>query len=229
MAESKALTREFLSERDAKIMKLRQAGVSLPEIGKRFNMTSRGVATRIRKVLEDMNSEALMAYPELLRMELERLDALQAAIWPMTQHRKVTADDGQEIQLEPDVKAIQQVLAIMDRRARLLGMERTNIAIQMESNSTVNVRATLAGAEPVAAFRAGTAEAEARQLLELMGRSGALPADTVNSILGEGKIIDAELVESDESRSDGEQAISVQAGSDGEKEETDKKQEDWSR
>jgi len=195
MAESKALTREFLSERDSKIMKLRQAGVALSEIGKRFNMTSRGVATRIRKVLEDMNSEALMAYPELLRMELERLDALQSAIWPMTQHRKVTADDGQEIQLEPDVKAIQQVLGIMDRRARLLGMERTNIAIQMETNSTMNVRATLAGAEPALEFRVGTAEAEARQLLELMGRSGALPQATVNEILGQTDVIEAEVVE----------------------------------
>jgi len=198
MAESKALTREFLSERDSKIMKLRQAGVSLPEIGKRFNMTSRGVSMRIRKVLEDMNSEALMAYPELLRMELERLDALQAAIWPMTQHRKVTADDGQEIQLEPDIKAIQQVLGIMDRRSRLLGMEKTNVSIQMESNSTINVRATLAGAEPIAEFRAGTAEAEARQLLEIMGRSGALPQSTVNEILGEQGIIEGEIVDSEE-------------------------------
>lgn len=220
MAESKALTREFLSERDAKIMKLRQAGVSLTEIGKRFNMTSRGVAMRIRKVLEDMNSEALMAYPELLRMELERLDALQAAIWPMTQHRKVTADDGQEIQLEPDVKAIQQVLGIMDRRARLLGMERTNIAIQMESNSTVNVRATLAGAEPVAEFRAGTAEAEARQLLEIMGRSGALPASTVNSILGEDNILDGELVQSDVGSGGDEQSLAVHGEREEKEEET---------
>lgn len=219
MAESKALTREFLSERDAKIMKLRQAGVSLTEIGKRFNMTSRGVATRIRKVLEDMNSEALMAYPELLRMELERLDALQAAIWPMTQHRRVTADDGQEIQLEPDVKAIQQVLGIMDRRARLLGMERTNIAIQMESNSTVNVRATLAGAEPVAEFRAGTAEAEARQLLEIMGRSGALPASTVNSILGEETILDGELVQSDVGSGGDDQSATVHGEGEEEEEE----------
>lgn len=212
MADNKALSREFLSERDLRIMKLRQAGVSYNEIAKRFNMTTRGVATRVRKVLEDMNSEALMAYPELLRMELERLDALQAAIWPMTQHRKVTADDGQEIQLEPDVKAIQQVLGIMDRRARLLGMERTNISIQMESNQNVNVRATLAGAEPVNELRVGSAEAEARQLLELMGRSGALPQETVNSILGTDQIIDAEVVENDGGDLVREQAVPVQDG-----------------
>jgi DNA-binding Lrp family transcriptional regulator len=211
MADNKALSKEFLGERDLKIMKLRQAGVSYSEIAKRFNMTTRGVATRIRKVLEDMNSEALMAYPELLRMELERLDALQAAIWPMTQHRKVTADDGQEIQLEPDVKAIQQVLGIMDRRFRLLGMERTNINIQMESNQNVNVRATLAGAEQLDTSRMHTAEAEARQLLELMGRSGALPQETIRAVLGESDVIDAEVVE-DGSTDVREQAVPLSIG-----------------
>ncbi|NBO72582.1 hypothetical protein EBV26_19220 [bacterium] len=210
MADNKALSKEFLSERDLKIMKLRQAGVSYSEIAKRFNMTTRGVAVRVRKVLEDMNSEALMAYPELLRMELERLDALQAAIWPMTQHRKVTADDGQEIQLEPDVKAIQQVLGIMDRRFRLLGMERTNISIQMESNQNVNVRATLAGAEQLDTSRMHSAEAEARQLLELMGRSGALPQETIRSVLGEDGIIDGEVVD-DGSTDVREQAVPVSA------------------
>ena len=73
-----------------------------------------------------------MAYPDVLRMELERLDNLQAAIWPLTQHRKVKMDDGTEIQVEPDLKAIQQVLLIMDRRAKLLGMDQKNVNIQME-------------------------------------------------------------------------------------------------
>jgi hypothetical protein len=128
----------------------------------------------------------------------------------MTQHRKVTADDGQEIQLEPDVKAIQQVLGIMDRRFRLLGMERTNISIQMESNQNVNVRATLAGAEQLDTSRMHSAEAEARQLLELMGRSGALPQETIRSVLGEDGIIDGEVVD-DGSTDVREQAVPVSA------------------
>jgi len=47
----------------------------------------------------------------------------------------------------------------------------------------------------VAEFRVGTAEAEARQLLELMGRSGALPQSTVREILGQPGIIEGEVVE----------------------------------
>ena len=126
--DDKALTREFLAERDLRIFKMRQAGVPSVEISKRFGVTTSVVNKAISRQLEKMNREALMAYPEVLRLELERLDALQAAIWPMTQHRRVTLDDGQEITVEPDMKAIQQVLSIMDRRSKLLGMEQNSLS-----------------------------------------------------------------------------------------------------
>lgn len=179
-----ALSKEFLTERDTRIFKLRQAGVTQSEIAKRFNMSTRAVTNAVRRQLERFSSEALMAYPELLRMELERLDSLQAAIWPMTQHRRVTMDDGNEVQVEPDFKAIQQVLAIMDRRTKLLGMEQTNVNVQMDVNSRVDVRSTLSGAITVSNVHSFSPEAEARKLLEIMGRTGVLPANIVNEIMG---------------------------------------------
>ena len=144
----KPLTREFLAERDLRIFKMRQAGVSIGEIARRFSISSAAVGTAVRRQLERLNKEALMAYPEVLRMELERLDALQTAIWPLTQPRKQTLDDGTEIIAEPDLKAIQQVLSIMDRRSRLLGMEQNNVNIQMDIGGSAPIRATLAGAIP---------------------------------------------------------------------------------
>lgn len=130
-----------------------------------------------------------MAYPEVLRMELERLDTLQQSIWPLTQHRKVTLPDGTETTVEPDLKAIQQVLAIMDRRAKLLGMEQTNISVTMEPSEAPQ-RAVLAGAAPVETGK-HSAEEEARQLLELMGASGVLPDTVVQDILKEPLQIEA--------------------------------------
>lgn len=186
--DQKGLTREFLAERDLRIMKMRQAGVSTTEIARRFSMSTAAVNSAIRRQLEKLNREALMAYPEVLRMELERLDALQQSIWPLTQHRKVTLDDGTEVAVEPDLKAIQQVLSIMDRRSRLLGMDQTNVSIAIEgtSGATFEPRAVLAGAQSgAAAVDAFDPETEARQLLELMGRSGVLPQETVSGILGE--------------------------------------------
>ena len=114
---NKVMTREFLAERDLRIFKMRQAGVAVAEIGRRFEVSTSVVNKAVQRQLEKLNREALMAYPEVLRMELERLDNLQSAIWPLTQHRKVRMDDGSEVSVEPDLKAIQQVLSIMDRRS----------------------------------------------------------------------------------------------------------------
>ena len=197
-------TKEFLNERDMRIFKMRQAGTSVNEIARRFGISTSSVSRSIQRQLEKMNKEAILAYPEVLRMELERLDNLQQAIWPMTQHRRVVMDDGTEMQVEPDLKAIQQVLSIMDRRTKLLGMEQTNVNVNVDGNISSQIRATIAGQPGVTTPATGfDAESEARKLLELMAISGVLPEETVSSILrkhqeDEGLIIDAEVVSDSE-------------------------------
>lgn len=207
---NQGLTREFLADRDLRIFKMRQAGVPNNEIARRFGMTTAAVGTAVRRQLQRMNSEALMAYPEVLRMELERLDALQQSIWPLTQHRKVRMDDGTEVTVEPDMKAVQTALSIMDRRSKLLGMEQTNINVQMDVNATDEpIRATLAGSNNKAIdVNAFDPETEVKKLLEIMGNSGVLPPATINQLLGtapqleqsrvESDIVDAEVVETNE-------------------------------
>lgn len=193
---NKVMTKEYLAERDLRIFKMRQAGVSVAEIARRFDISSASVNRAVQRQLEKLNREALMAYPEVLRMELERLDNLQAAIWPLTQHRRVKMDDGTEVAVEPDLKAIQQVLSIMDRRTKLLGMEATNINVQMDVRGSETVKASLAGeTNRAAAIDAFDPETEARKLLELMGASGVLPPSTVAGILGVAPIQEAEVVE----------------------------------
>jgi hypothetical protein len=207
MAGQQGLTKEFLAERDLRIFKMRQAGVAANEIARRFGISTNAVNASIKRQLEKLNREALMAYPEVLRMELERLDPLQQAIWPMTQHRKVTLDDGTEMMVEPDLKAIQQVLSVMDRRSRLLGMEQTNISLSIDANNEPQ-RAVLSGATDKAIdANHFNPETEARQLLELMGSAGVLPEETVIEMLGQSRqleapksdqeIVEAELIEED--------------------------------
>lgn len=199
---NKVMSREFLAERDLRIFKMRQSGVAVAEIARRFGVSTSVVNKAVQRQLEKMNREALLAYPEVLRMELERLDNLQSAIWPLTQHRKVSLDDGTEVTLEPDLKAIQSVLSIMDRRSKLLGMEQNNVSVQVDVQSASPIVATLAGQtisgknNELSNF---DAENEAKRLLEIMGASGVLPAETVQGILGAGnEIQEAELVEEDE-------------------------------
>lgn len=178
------MTKEFLAERDLRIFKQRQAGVPITDIAKRFGVTTSVVNRVIQRQLEKLNREAFLAFPEVLRMELERLDSLQAAIWPLTQHRKITLDDGSEVTVEPDIKAIQQVLSIMTARSKLLGLEQNNVNIQMDVNTKQEITASLAGASEKLSADAFNPEVEARALLELMGTTGVLPADVVTGILG---------------------------------------------
>ena len=197
---NKISTREFISDRDLRIFKLRQAGTSTSEIARRFGVSTTVVSRAIQRQLQKMNSETLLAYPEVLRRELERLDNLQQAIWPLTQHRRVVMDDGTEQSVEPDLKAIQQVLGIMDRRTKLLGMDQANINVQMDvkSSTTESIKATLAGSDSLKlAANRFDPEAEAKQLLQLMGISGVLPESVINQILQKNEIHDAEIVEDD--------------------------------
>jgi len=202
MAE-KGLTREFLAERDLRIFKMRQAGVPTAEIARRFGIGTSNVSNSIKRQLNKLSQEALLVYPEVLQMELERLDALQSAIWPLTQHRKQKMDDGTEVSIEPDIKAVSTVLSIIDRRAKLLGMEQTNVNVQMDVRDASPMRAVLAGAPGVVQAEKFDSEAEAKKLLILMSDAGIMPRETIKELLGdlpalndgEEDIEDADIVE----------------------------------
>lgn len=188
MVDSNKLSREFLAERDARIFGLKKSGLSNQEIARRFDMTAASVAAATRRQLGRLNSEAFLSYPEVLRLELERLDELQKGLWPLTQFRREVLDDGSEVMLEPDQNAVRTVLGIMDRRAKLLGMnvERAVVELQMDGGAgdTIDVRSSLAGAgggEVVETSEA--AKAESLQLLELMASSGVLDEGVVGDIL----------------------------------------------
>ncbi len=199
------VTREFLAERDVRMFKMRQAGVANQEIARRFGTSIGAVGKAVNRQLEKLNAEALLAYPEVLRMELERLDQLQSAIWPMTQHRRVTLDDGTDVSVEPDMKAIQQVLSIMDRRSRLLGMEQQNVSVRVQGSTRGPdaIRQVLAGVQELPTATANSPEQEAKKLLALMVKSGVVSSAEVTGALGEDAtnslldvdIVDAEIVE----------------------------------
>jgi hypothetical protein len=196
----KSLTREFIAERDLKMFRMRQAGASHSDIAKRYEISVSVVSKGISRVLERLNRDTALAYPEVLRMELERLDNLQSSVWPLTQFRRETLGD-EEIVVEPDMKAIQTVLGIMDRRSRLLGMEVQRVDLNV--GGTADIRHSLAGE---ALQKTGTVDyrAESMQLLELMKKAGVLESGVVEKVLAEvedseeiteAEIIDAETIE----------------------------------
>lgn len=202
--DGKSLSKEFLAERDARIFALKKSGLSNQDIAKRMQMTAAAVAAATRRQLGKLNSEAWLSYPDVLRLELERLDEMQKSVWPLTQFRREVLEDGSEIMLEPDQNAVRTVLGIMDRRAKLLGMnvERSEVAITgLGGSEVVDVKSTLVGG-PVSAVSDGSvARDESLKLLELMAASGVLDANVVNNILdnvNSSEVIEAEVVEESE-------------------------------
>jgi hypothetical protein len=198
------LSKEFLVERDTRIFALKKSGLSNSEIGKRFDMTASAVAAAVRRQLDRLNKEAFLSYPEVLRLELERLDEMQKSLWPMTQYRREELDDGSVVMVEPDQKAIQTVLGIMDRRAKLLGMnvERVDIALSGTAGDAIDVRSTLAGVDaPTGVLSsADAAKDESLKLLEIMSAAGILDENVVSGIMRgmDDDVIEAEVVDPEE-------------------------------
>jgi hypothetical protein len=133
-----------------------------------------------------------LVYPEVLRLELERLDSLQAALWPLTQFRREVVD-GLEVVSEPDSRAVGQVLGVMDRRAKLLGMDVSRVEVAGVGG---DVRSSLGGGGGggVSVDMRG----ESLRLLELLGEVGVLDEGVVGGILadvGDDDVVDGEVVE----------------------------------
>jgi len=117
-------------------------------------------------------------------------------------------DDGTDVAVEPDLKALQQVLSIMDRRSKLLGMEQRNVSVQMDValSQPNQIRASVAGTNADALTRTSfSAEDEAKELLSLMVKSGVVSPDEIEGALGvkgtedllESTVVEAEIVEAE--------------------------------
>ncbi len=188
------LSKAFLFERDQQIYDSRATGASPTEIAKRFDISVATVDTAIKRHIMQLNKTAILAYPEMLNLELGRLDKLQRAIWPYTQPRRQTLDDGTQVTLEPDLKAIDTVLRIQAQRTKLMGMEVTQIDIL--GHAQPDISSTLKGAKKLEA-EIVTTEDEAKELIRLSIKSGIIDAVTGQALLDSGEIVEAEVVEDD--------------------------------
>lgn len=189
------LEKDFLAARDLRIFKARQQGVAVAQIAAKFEMTTSAVTAAVNRQLTRMSQEALLAYPEMLAMELARYDELMAALWPMTQKRQVTMDDGTTVTYDPDPKVTAEVRALMSAKQKLLGMDVNRQEVLVTGGA--EVRSNLHGKEQDSVDQHDPKE-EVMKLLEIMGDTGVLPeANKIRNELMSGDIVDAELVEDD--------------------------------
>ncbi|MFE3577856.1 hypothetical protein [Streptomyces vinaceus] len=98
------------AERRGKAIRMKIDGASYTEIAEALGYSSKGSAcSDVRRALEKHVVEEGLAVEAWRELELARLDVLQRAIWPKA--------------MAGDPRAIETALKILDRRAKLLGLD----------------------------------------------------------------------------------------------------------
>lgn len=124
MPHSKAHLAEVAARR-AELIRLRRQGIKFedPRI-QSLGYTSRGDASKdFLRALEERRDDQAAEASVYRQEENERLDALLEAVWPRATEPTPVFKDGEEIGSEIDLKAVDTVLKLMDRRAKLMGLD----------------------------------------------------------------------------------------------------------
>ena len=106
LVRSEMLTRK---ERRHMALEFRRQGMTFEEIGIEMGISTNSASQIVNRVLRKMAKMDAETVKVLRALELERLDAMQAQIWPEA--------------MSGDLKAIDRILKIMERRAKLAGLD----------------------------------------------------------------------------------------------------------
>ena len=101
--------RVIAAERRARALEMRKAGASFEEIGAEVGTSTAAAHKAVQRALADLNRLAEGDAAELRGLELARLDALLAAVWP-------AATNG-------ELPSVDRALKIGERRSKLLGLD----------------------------------------------------------------------------------------------------------
>ena len=113
------------AENDAEALRLRSEGLTYREIAQRLGINSSTAYRRVENALRAIPADGV---EEMRQLEGERLDKLHAALW--------------ERALEGDLSAIDRLLTISARRAKLYGLDAPTRQInELQSFSTAEISA----------------------------------------------------------------------------------------
>ena len=96
-------------DHEANALELRKAGATYKAIGKQIGLTAEGARKCVVRALAELKSVCTERAEEVRQIEAERLDAMTLGLWDKARRG--------------DVAAVQACLKVMERRAKLLGLE----------------------------------------------------------------------------------------------------------
>jgi hypothetical protein len=132
--------RVLRAERAGRALELRKAGLTFRQIGAEMGVTEQRAHQIVTQELARLNARRAEDAEAVTRLEVERLDALLATVWPKA--------------LEGDLPAFDRVLAVLARRAKLLGidaerpangvtMQNINVGVEMTDHERADAIAAL--------------------------------------------------------------------------------------
>ncbi|MGI8530938.1 MAG: hypothetical protein ACR2KO_15845 [Geodermatophilaceae bacterium] len=122
------------AKRDAEAARLRSRGRTYPQIAEELGYSDRGAAHHaVARVFDGFKVEARDL---LIKMELDKLDMMTRAVIDVLEAKHYTVSDGRIVHIgdkdDPDrrvlddgpvLQAVDRLLKISDRRAKLLGLD----------------------------------------------------------------------------------------------------------
>ena len=109
MISTQAPAKVRAAAREEQCLKLRLAGLTHRAIAAQLSIAPSTAYKRVRHALDGVNQRTTQEAESLRALELARLDELQCALW--------------EQALAGELKAVDRVLKVMERRAKLLGLD----------------------------------------------------------------------------------------------------------
>lgn len=109
----------------ADALQLRLEGLTFAQIGARLHCTLDRAHKLVTRAVDEITKRRDTNAEGVRQMELARLDKLQAAAWPLAMGSPaIPAQDGKPAVAarEPDMKAMDRVIRIMQERAKLMGL-----------------------------------------------------------------------------------------------------------
>lgn len=132
-------SKQRITLRALKAYDLRITGMSYRNIGSELNVSHQTAFTDVLAVMEEIREETRKEARHYRDLDLKRLDELQGAAWPKA--------------IEGNQQAILNVMRIMERRAKLLGID---APIKVDIEGQIRAFALKQGIDPDRAVEEGT-------------------------------------------------------------------------
>ena len=130
MAHSRnSKTRIKAARRGIEALQLRETGLTYKEIGERMGVSEPRAWQIVSKEFDRINQRRAEKAEAVVRLELQRLDAIHKTLWEKCK--------------QGDLKAISTLLKTMERRAALLGLDIKRHEVKVEESYEHNVTARI--------------------------------------------------------------------------------------